>query len=384
MAKIEDKICPVCDKEFRSKHKTCSETCGRSLTYWGGKQKPVLPIRICLICSKEYQTKHKACSVRCGRLLVLKKSGYSNEDIISKCKECDNLCVNTQCCSRKCRAKFGVRTRGRTPLESITYTCKMCDKLITKKKLRNKDCTYEFCGRKCANKHQSNIGAGIGTDQKRYEYWIKNFGIDIAKQKLHDLQQKRIERVIKRWTGVPKSEEQKRKISDSVRNCGYVHPWTDKTYDEIFGPEDALRRGQHQSKKLLEGYKNGSITPKGSTLRSHPQMTTYGFKVRSKIELQFVHRLEELGLIWNQDWFYERKEDRVPYWDPVDQKQRTYFPDFNVRGEIVEIKQGSKKELNDPIVVAKASAASKIFEHYSIVIRRKIKKWLPNFLLKTI
>lgn len=298
-----------------------------------------------------------------------------------------NPALPKKTCSMKCTGKLAALNRGQKIQELVTFTCTECKKPFTKKKRNTKsNHTYEFCGRKCSSIAKSRSGAGLATNEKRYEYWLKKYGPKIAQQKVDHLNKCRSEQILKYNAEREYTDELKEKIAEGVRNCGFIHPWTDKTLEEAVGPERAAQISGEHSKKLLDGFKSGRLVPviPENGTWGQPQMTSYGFRVRSKNELYFVQRLEELGLIWNQDWFYERKEDRVPYWDPVDEQERIYYPDFNVRGEIIEIKEGTEQERNDPIVQAKERAALKAFDNYSIVVRRKIKKWLPKFLLETV
>lgn len=261
------------------------------------------------------------------------------------------------------------------------------NRLQEKKRNTKSHHTYEFCNRNCSSAAKSRAGGGFATNEKRYEYWLKKHGPEIAQQKVDHLNKCRSEQILKYNAEREYTDELKEKIAEGVRNCGFVHPWTGKSLVESVGSERAEQLSKEHSEKLLDGFKTGRLVPTISENGTwgQPQMTSYGFRVRSKNELYFVQRLEELGLVWNQDWFYERIEDRVPYWDPVDQIERTYFPDFNVRGHIIEIKEGTKEERNDPIIQAKEQAAIKAFNgNYEIVVKRRIRKWLPKFLLESI
>jgi len=288
----------------------------------------------------------------------------------------------------KCTGKLIALNRGQKIQELVTFICVECKEPFTRKKRNTKsNHTYEFCTMTCSALYKSRTGAGFGTNEKRYAYWLEKYGPEIAQQKIDHLNEVRSKSVTKYNSEREYTDELKEKIAEGVRNCGFIHPWDGKTLVEAVGPERAEQLSQQHSEKLLEGFKSGRLVPvvQKTGTRGQPQMTSYGFRVRSKNELYFVQRLEELGLVWNEDWFYELKEDRVPYWDPVDEQERIYYPDFNVRGEIVEIKEGTKQERNDPIIQAKERAALKAFDNnYSIVVKRKIKKWLPKFLLETV
>ena len=346
MARIENKICPItnCGKAFRSKAKACSNRCGVLFAHWGAAGKRPEPIeKTCPICDKKHTGTGKTCSANCGGKLI-------------------------------------ALNRGQKIQELVTFICVECKKPFTKKKRNTKsNHTYEFCSRKCSSIVKSRNGAGLATNEKRYEYWLKKHGKEIADQKLQKMYDRRSASG-KKGIGRECPQERRDRIAESVRNCGFVHPWTDKTLEEIFGEEKAKQMADDQSNRLLEGFKSGRIVP----VPVRRQLTSYGFYVRSKNEIKFIKRLEKLGLVYNVDWFYERKEDRIPYLHP-DGKEHVYYPDFNVLGEIIEIKDGAEEELNDPIVKAKEQAALKIFENnYSIVVKRKIKKWLPKFLFETV
>mgnify|MGYP007071598076 CR=1 FL=1 len=342
------KNCPICTKEFTSRALTCSHLCKWSLK----KQlnpKPVEPAKFCVVCSKEhFFHNRKTCSNECMWIEILASRGHQKQEVLVYiCKECNT--------------NFEKRTRN-------TET----------------NHTYEFCGHKCASTYKSRIGGGFATNAKRYAYWEEKYGPEIAQQKVDALTKGRSETLSKRNTGRVVTDETRKKTSKSVKNCGFKHPWTNKTLEEAVGPERAAQLANDHSEKLLEGFKTGRLTPNVATKRATrgiPQLTSYGFWVRSKNEFYFVQRLEELGLVWNVDWTYENRDDRVQYYDPVEEKERTYFPDFNVRGQIVEIKDNSKSERNDPVVLAKEAAAKKVFDSYSIVTKRKISKWIPDCLL---
>lgn len=152
------------------------------------------------------------------------------------------------------------------------------------------------------------------------------------------------------------------------------HPWKGKKLVDCVGPERAAELGHNHSERLKDGYLNGTIDPSGWTFY---RVERYGCKFRSFLECAYADRLVTEGLESGVDWTYEPKEFRVEYISPVDGERHVYCPDFEVLGDIVEIKPLS--QLDDPVNVAKFQVAVELAEHLAVEFRIVTEHDLPLY-----
>lgn len=211
------------------------------------------------------------------------------------------------------------------------------------------------------------------------KYWIEQYGIDEANRRLEQMISKKSICATQRNLKYGISQVTKEKISASLMGKSY-HPWKGKLLADIMEPERLLQLTSNQSEKasktLREGYATGRIS-----VTKPSRHKAYGYHFRSKLELCYANELVEKGLYPDIDWQYEPIELKISYIGP-DNKQRTYFPDFVVLGDIVEVKP--YKDLSNEFVIAKAQAAKIIAEElgvkYYFVTEKDIKSYRDKLL----
>lgn len=168
------------------------------------------------------------------------------------------------------------------------------------------------------------------------------------------------------------SDETRLRIADALRGKTY-HPWTGKKLVDCVGEDRASELSTHHSRKLKEGYATGRIKPPGYRFGRHP---AHGYAFRSRLELCYANELVAQGLKPGVDWEYEPENLRVAYVGP-DGEEHTYFPDFRVLDDIVEVKPSS--QLDDDFVKAKAEAARLIAEELEASFYFVTEREVPSY-----
>lgn len=107
---------------------------------------------------------------------------------------------------------------------------------------------------------------------------------------------------------------------------------------------------QKPNPRNKQGFKQGFYVPENKE-KFLGHLDKRGVPYRSSLELKFMKMLDKAREV--KKWTYEHPDTKIAYFDPVLQKNRTYFPDFwvqcSVRGVIktflVEVKPYSQTKI---------------------------------------
>lgn len=241
-----------------------------------------------------------------------------------------------------------------------SFTCEYCSKPFEKENCGTR--VYRFCSYSCAVRNRRHTNGEVPT------YVESPCVICDASctRRVYPSRQVELSRITcsKKCAGVLASDlrgwQRQEHEQRRCEQCG-------KGFEAVLRNTESTHTYQYCSfscssaAKILKAYASGTRKPPGYSRRRH---YAHGYAFRSKLELCYANELVEKGLRPGIDWRYEPSDLRVSYVGP-DGEQHTYFPDFEVRGDIIEVKPASK--LDDPWVIAKCEAAQ------TLAVERQVK-----------
>lgn len=270
-------------------------------------------------------------------------------------------------CSKKCSGILAARSRGQDldarekrvvdGKAQVKITCQRCQQDAW---MPRRGKSYKYCSRSCGAKTNSEQGSGLASDELKLIFWSKLHSIDEAHQRLNEMHRKRSE-------GVSASNK-RRTLSDVTRI---------KIAKSLEGQERSQEANDKASATMKEAYASGRRKPAGKY--GGKRHNAHGYSFRSKLELCYANELVASGLQSGVDWEYEPHDLRVAYIGP-DGEHHTYFPDFRVLDDIVEVKPIS--QLKDDFVLAKAIAARIIAEEFGTSFYFVTERDVPSYKMK--
>lgn len=207
----------------------------------------------------------------------------------------------------------------------MIIVCEHCGKKVDKpsKKAR-------FCNRSCSNAWQHAYGKrrNYMNDKSTYEWWIEKYGEEGAERKHREF----IEKMSNVTSGVNNPMFGRNDQTSGLKRLAKER--TGKTWEEIYGVEQAQKMHAHAS-KVFSGkgnpaygkvYKNGGKSVKG---------WYRGIYFRSLFEYSYLKHLEKIGFDVTDEHQVIPEGLRIEYGD-----QRTYVVDFVLPEQnlVIEIK----------------------------------------------
>jgi len=269
-------------------------------------------------------------------------------------------------CSKKCSGILAARSRGQDldarekrvvdGKAQVKITCQRCQQDAW---MPRRGKSYKYCSRSCGAKTNSEQGSGFSSNEARLMYWTKVHGGKEAQQRLNVMTEKKSTNTVARNKLFSLSQESRDKIAKSLE-----------------GQERSQEANDKTSATMKEAYASGRRKPTGYPIGRH---NAHGYSFRSKLELCYANELVASGLQSGVDWEYEPHDLRVAYIGP-DGEHHTYFPDFRVLDDIVEVKPIS--QLKDDFVLAKAIAARIIAEEFGTSFYFVTERDVPSYKMK--
>jgi len=289
-------------------------------------------------------------------------------------------------CSKKCSGILAARSRGQDldarekrvvdGKAQVKITCQRCQQDAW---MPRRGKSYKYCSRSCGAKTNSEQGSGFSSNEARLMYWTKVHGGKEAQQRLNVMTEKKSTNTVARNKLFSLSQASRDKIAVQLQGKTF-HPWTGKKLVDCVGEDRAKELIANQSIKtsatMKEAYASGRCKPTGYPIGRH---NAHGYSFRSKLELCYANELVASGLQSGVDWEYEPHDLRVAYIGP-DGEHHTYFPDFRVLDDIVEVKPIS--QLKDDFVLAKAIAARIIAEEFGTSFYFVTERDVPSYKMK--
>lgn len=134
---------------------------------------------------------------------------------------------------------------------------------------------------------------------------------------------------------------------------------------------------QNPNPNNVRGYKQGYYIPTNKE-KFVGHLNKEGVPYRSSLELKFMRLIDANPNV--EKWTYEHPDTKISYFDPMMQKQRTYYPDFwmqmRVKGELktflIEVKPYSQTQIpKRSVKKSKSTYSRELQTNLNVEVKRR-------------